>query len=190
MMRTLLSIWTLALTLTLPGPSLFAVEGTHQAMLKALEREIDNFGVIDDHVYRGAQPSRENFQLLKDFGIRTIVNFRHELGPIERDRVIAEGLGFRYISIPWRIQLHPKRPVMREFLDVMARPEDGPFFIHCRRGAERTGVADAIYRAYHQNLSRDEAWDKAIKGYKIHFFWRPFLKRRIADFHKNLESNQ
>lgn len=151
--------------------------------LEALEKEIPQFGKIDEQIYRGGQPSEEGLRLLKSMGVETIINFRHEKDEIEKERKIAEELGMKYISIPWRVQWHPRNPVMQEFLAEVGR-EEGPFFIHCRRGAERTGVADAIYRHRLLGENADTAWRNATKKYDIQLYWRPFMKKRYNSFVK------
>jgi protein tyrosine/serine phosphatase len=62
----------------------------------------------------------------------------------------------------------------------MEDPADGPVFVHCRRGADRTGTVIACYRIAHdgwQNLKAlDEArtfgmsWlERAMRSYVLHY---------------------
>ena len=152
-----------------------------------LKKEIGQFVQIDEGIYRGAQPTAEDLRLLKQSGFRTVVSFRHEEDVIERERKEAEALGLNFVNLPWRIQFHPRAGVMESFLNLMGQKEEGPFFIHCRRGAERTGVADAVYRHYYQKLSYEEAYRKATEGFGIRFYWRPFMKIRYRDFVTELD---
>ena len=152
-----------------------------------LKKEIKQFAQIDEGIYRGAQPTAEDLRLLKKSGFRTVVSFRHEKNVIERERKETEALGMNYVSLPWRIQFHPRTEVMESFLELMGQKEKAPFFIHCRRGAERAGVADAVYRRYYQKLSYEEAYRKATEGFRVLFYWRPFMKIRYRDFVKELD---
>ena len=156
--------------------------------MQDVQKEIDQFAKVDERIYRGAQPTPKGIALLKELGIKTIINFRHEPDAVEEEaQWVAEAGGIQYINIPWRIQVHPDKNVMREFLEVVARWADrGPLFFHCRRGAERTGVADAVYRRYIMGSSEEEAWDKATDDYHILFYWRPFMKKRLQDFYRDL----
>jgi len=147
-----------------------------------MRKEIKAFSKVDSSLFRGGQPTPEGLRLLKEHGIRTLINFRHEKESIEWERKKAGELGLAYVSLPWRIQTRPNENTMREFLETVRQKENGPFFMHCRRGAERTGVAEAVYRYYVQKTPRDEAYQKATAGYPVLFYWRPFMKRRYQDF--------
>jgi Uncharacterized protein conserved in bacteria len=150
------------------------------------QKEVPHFGQVAENLYRGAQPTPEGLRLLKEKGIRTIINFRHEPKPAERERQRAEALGLRYIHLPWRIQKHPETPAMQSFLDEVSAPENGPFFMHCRRGSERTGVASALYYIWKDGLDRETALARATEGYPVLFYWKPFIKWRLEDFLKDL----
>ncbi|HNV86519.1 MAG TPA: tyrosine-protein phosphatase [Candidatus Omnitrophota bacterium] len=151
-----------------------------------MRKEIKVFSEIDPSLFRGEQPTEEGLRLLKKYGIRTLINFRHETKSIEWEREKARELGFKYVSLPWRIQARPDSNVMQNFLETVRRKEDAPFFMHCRRGSERTGVAEAVYRYYVQKLPAEEAYQKATEGYPILFFWRPFMKQRYREFLRDL----
>ena len=136
-----------------------------------------NLSLLIKNIYRGAQPTEEALQLLKGFGIQTIISFRHEADVIEKEQKQAEALGLRFISLPWRIQFHPDQPVMRQFLDELKNKENEPFFFHCRRGSERTGVAEAIFQYYVKKKSKDEAWKLAMDGHPLLFYWKTLCQK-------------
>jgi len=169
-----------SLVLVAPGRAQEAIS------VEMLREEIPQFSEIHENLYRGGQPTDRGLELLKELGIKTIINFRHESDNIENERKIVESLGLAYESIPWRIQMHPDGNVMQQFLQIVRQEKSGPFFIHCRRGAERTGVADALYRYYSEELSYEEAWKKSTKGFNTAFYWKPFAKRRFKSFLKEL----
>ena len=79
---------------------------------------------------------------------------------------------------------------MRRFLEIVSHEENGPFLIHCRRGAERTGVADAVYRTVREGRTREEAWKLSTEGFDTLWYWRPFAKKRFKDFLKALETEK
>src|SRR5438270_13992801 len=63
------------------------------------ERGIDNFDEVQPGVlYRGAQPSRDGIALLKQRGVRTVINLRDDPPPWEKGA--AEQAGLHYVSIP------------------------------------------------------------------------------------------
>lgn len=148
--------------------------------------EIREFTKIADGIYRGKQPDEKDLQLLKDFGIRTIITFRHEKKKIEWEREKAEALGFRFISMPWEIAKPTSGALMREFLAIVTEPSGGPYYFHCRRGVERTGVAEAIYRRYHDKMPFKEAYDKAMDGHDRLIWLRPYTRARYKQFNEEL----
>ena len=159
-------------------------------IFSALSKEIRAFAQVDENLYRGGQPTEKGLELLKQLGVRTVINFRHEEEEIERERKSVEVLGMDYVSLPWRIQVHPSRPVMKQFLELSGESEKGPFFMHCRRGAERTSVADAVYRHYYEGLPADAAYENATRGHNTLFYWRPFMARRYRQFVNELPAHE
>ena len=62
---------------------------------------IKDFGKVNEHLYRGAQPKPEGIEELKKLGIDTIVDLRGERhGLMEKERAHAESLGMRLVHIP------------------------------------------------------------------------------------------
>ena len=107
---------------------------------------LSNFGVVSDYLYRGAQPAESGFAELARRGIAIVVNLRHESGRIARERTLVESLGMHYVSIPWRGHDDPNPEQVVQFLRLLRDNPEGKVFVHCRRGAERTGVMVACYR--------------------------------------------
>lgn len=59
---------------------------------------VENFGQVNDHIYRGGQPTGNNYRQLAALGVKTIVDLR---GDSERGvRAAAEAAGLRYINLP------------------------------------------------------------------------------------------
>ena len=55
----------------------------------------------------------------------------------------------------------PKDKQISHALREMNDTSRGPVFVHCKRGADRTGVVVACYRIEHDNWSRREALGEA-----------------------------
>ncbi len=164
----------------------FSEEKKLPADLKDLPKEIEEFEMIEPHLYRGGQPTERGLEMLKKLGVRTLINFRHEKDAIEWERKKAEELGLRYVSLPWRIQWQPDSKVMKDFLASIKEKEKGPFFFHCRRGLERSGVAEAVYQHYYRKLSFEEAYEKATDNHPPRFYWKPFVRSRYREFVEDL----
>ncbi len=118
---------------------------------------LDNAGLpnafkVSDALYRGAQPTREGFLELKRMGIKTVINLREH----HSDAELIRGTGLRYFRIPMSA-VRPRRTDFDRFLRIVQRPELQPVFVHCMRGADRTGAVVALYRMYVQHWDADEA---------------------------------
>ncbi len=129
---------------------------------------LPNLFKISDALYRGGQPGDEGFARLKRMGIRTVVSLRtfHSDGDLCRE----QGLDCMKIAMhAWTIE---DRKVL-EFLKIVTNPQRQPVFVHCRRGADRTGVMIAVYRVVWQGWPRDAAVEEMTKGgYGFRFFWQ------------------
>jgi protein tyrosine phosphatase (PTP) superfamily phosphohydrolase (DUF442 family) len=120
---------------------------------------VDNLHKVSDFLYRGAQPTKEGMQQLKKLGIKTIVNLRS----FHSDRAEIGDTGLSYEHIYMKTWHAEDKEVVR-FLNIVTDPNRTPVFVHCRRGADRTGTMCAIYRVAVQNWRKDEAIEEMVKG--------------------------
>ena len=122
---------------------------------------VTNFHQVNTNLFRGAQPEPQEFQSLARFGIKTVIDLRHEEGHIRSERKLVEAAGMRYISIPLSGVAAPSNEQIVRALAIMNDPASGPVFIHCRRGADRTGTVIACYRVSHDQWGNQKALDEA-----------------------------
>lgn len=118
-----------------------------------LAKKPENYKKIDELVSRSAMPtSAKNIKWLKKQGVTDIINFRlsGSLAKGGREREIAEKYGMRYHHIPTDIK-HPSEKQVGQFLDIVdgVEKEGGKVHIHCRIGADRTGMYSWIYKQKH-----------------------------------------
>ena len=148
---------------------------------------IPNFQKVDDHVYRGGQSSNEGFKDLARLGIKTIVDLRliGEHSQADEEKVVT-GLGMRYVSIPMRGMSTPKDGQVANVLALLNDTASGPVFVHCRRGADRTGTVIAAYRIAHDHWENKRALDEA-KSYGMSFFERA-MQRYVMQFRPNADT--
>lgn len=124
--------------------------------------KIGNFGQMDERFYRGAQPEPDDYQALKDLGVKTVIDLRND--PTDYEKAAVEALGMRYVNISMSGWKSPKDRQIEEFLKLANDPETGVFFVHCKAGIHRTGVAGAVYRFTKYNWGYDQAY-KEMKNY-------------------------
>ena len=120
---------------------------------------VENFHRVSDQLYRGAQPTPEGLRALREMGIKTVVNLR--LTHSEADEVGAAGLqGERIAMEVWR----PEDEEVVRFLRIATDPNKTPVFVHCARGADRTGTMCAVYRVVVQGWDREDAIREMTQG--------------------------
>src|SRR5437762_10988343 len=133
---------------------------------------LPNFQKVDDHVYRGAQPTDSGFKDLAQLGIRTVVDLRDigEHSQADEQKVVTD-LGMRYVSIPMHGMSTPKDDQVAAVQALLNDTTSGPVFVHCKRGADRTGTVIAVYRISHDRWDNKKALSEA-KSYGMSFFER------------------
>lgn len=142
----------------LPRPAPREARPTNWAV--PLERDgLSNFYKVSDDLYRGAQPKKAGFEELKKLGVKTIVNLRNS----NDDEEMIAGAGFNYFHIPVS-SIFPRKKKFARFLEIVSDPANCPVFVHCRRGADRTGTAVALYRIKAQKWTADEAVNEMMNG--------------------------
>ena len=102
---------------------------------------LPNLYQVTTNLYRGAQPTARGMEQLKAMGIKTVINLRtfHS----DKDKVAGTGLkSVRFESEPW----HSEQEDVVRFLIVVTDTNNLPAFVHCQRGADRTGMMCAMYR--------------------------------------------
>jgi protein tyrosine phosphatase (PTP) superfamily phosphohydrolase (DUF442 family) len=144
--RSLVSLFVFSLP-ALAGPS---VQG------------INNFYQVDEHVYRGAQPTTEGFKYLAKIGVKTVLDLREDDERSSEEGQVVTSLGMQYVNVPMT-GLTP--PTATEITKILALLEDGTagaVFVHCKSGADRTGVVIAAYRIDHDHWDNSRALKEAM----------------------------
>jgi len=142
---------------------------------------IPNFQRVDDYVYRGAQPSNSGFIDLAALGIKTVVDLRQigEHSQANEQKLVTD-LGMRYVSIPMKGMSTPKDGQVAAVLALFNDTAGGPVFVHCKRGADRTGMVVAVYRISHDGWENKRALDEA-KSHDMSFFERA-IQHYVMDY--------
>jgi tyrosine-protein phosphatase SIW14 len=120
---------------------------------------IPNFHQVNDHIYRGGQPSNEAWPGLAQLGVKTVIDLRRENEHQTRAEARAvEAAGMRYVNVPMNGIVAPTDAQISKVLGMF---ESGPVFVHCRRGADRTGTVVACYRMRHDGWDNQKAFKEA-----------------------------
>jgi tyrosine-protein phosphatase SIW14 len=122
---------------------------------------VTNFHQVNDHVFRGAQPTNEGFQNLAKLGVKTVIDLREISDRSAAERNSVEAAGMRYVSIPFHGMSAPSPADVVKVLALFDDASAGPVFVHCRRGADRTGTVIACYRITHDGWDNRKALQEA-----------------------------
>ena len=143
-------------------------------------KELPNFHRVDQSLYRGGQPKDGGFETLKRLGIKTIIDLRNENTPKESSAAQANGL--RYFNFPMERFGRPDDETVEKVLTIISDSEHQPVFVHCAKGADRTGTIVAIYRITHDGWTSEKAKAEA-KSYGM-APWQVQMKNYISDYYK------
>jgi protein-tyrosine phosphatase len=106
---------------------------------------VDNLTLVTERLWRGAAPSLDGYESLRDAGVTTIVDLRAEPHAAERHAEI-EALGMRVVHLPIRDGQTPTDDQVARFAqEVEAEGAGGLVFVHCGAGVGRTGSMVAAY---------------------------------------------
>lgn len=147
---------------------------------------IRNFDQVNEHVYRGGQPTGEGFAYLAKLGVKTIVDLREAGERSKAEQRAVTALGMRYVSVPMTGLTPPTDSETTKILSLLEDGGSGPVFVHCWRGADRTGAVIAAYHIDHDNWNNARAL-KDAKAHGMSFFQLP-REHYISEFHRRLET--
>lgn len=137
--------------------------------------------VIPGELYRSAQPSEASIALYGSrYGIRTIVNLRGaNRGRDWYDREVAavRALGIGHVDFSMSAGKELSLERASELVAILKTAER-PILIHCETGADRTGLASALYLAAVANRGEEAA--EAQLSIRYGHFSIPVLSQAFA----------
>ncbi len=147
-----------------------APPATYAALLYATDNVHE---VVPGTLYRSGQLDDEELRhLVAAKGIRSVLNLRgaHPGAPwYDRERTAARDLGVGYVSIGISAGAVPAMATMVEIADTL-RDAPRPILVHCEGGADRSGLASAIYELAVAGERADEAAAQLSPRF-LHFPW-------------------
>ena len=96
---------------------------------------------------------------MQKLGVRTVIDLRESDG----NQAKMDALGLTYERIPM-MAFRVKDDHVVRFLRIAGDSGHVPMFVHCQRGADRTGLMCAIYRIAFQGWTKDQAIAEMTQG--------------------------
>lgn len=130
--------------------------------LQPYASDIPNLKYVSGRLLRGGQPTEQGLAFLKDAGVKTIINLRTEPVLIERERAAAKRLGLNFIAMPTYTVQEPDAKQFHDFLSAVDNPANGPTYVHCFHGRDRTGTMIGAYRIAENGWTFDAAFQEMM----------------------------
>lgn len=133
-------------------------------------QRIRNFRQVDEHVYRGGQPTMDGYKYLAQIGVKTVLDLRKNDARSAAEERAVTALGMRFVNVPMT-GLTPPTPAQISQILSLLEGTSSPVFVHCRRGADRTGAVIGAYRVDHDHWENARAVKEAMSDGMSFFQW-------------------
>jgi len=137
---------------------------------------LPNLHQVTPMLYRSAQPDVAGVAGIDGLGIRTVLSLRES----NTDAPLARRSRVDFLRHPlwtWHVEDDDVLAVLR----ILTDPKRQPVLLHCKHGADRTGLMIASYRVVVQDWSKQAALAEMKQGgYGFHPVWRNIERRLLA----------
>ena len=162
---------------------LFVIAFAGFAQAQSDNQDLPNFHQVNAKLYRGGQPSNSGISKLAAMGVKTIIDLRGDDDRADIELSRARTAGMKFINIPLNNWFGPKNEKIEKILAEIEKPENQPVFVHCKRGADRTGTVVAVYHITRDGWTGQAANDEAKKyGFG---WWQIWMKDYIGDYYED-----
>lgn len=129
---------------------------------------IENFQFIHEHLFTSAQPTAEQLQLIKEYGVTTIVNLglSDAAQHLDHEDKICLDLGLNYIQFPISAET-PSDDQCLLILDMLAYlVQEQMVWVHCSKNYHVSSLM-YLYRQYYMDMDLPSAQEH------LHQIWEP-----------------
>jgi protein tyrosine phosphatase (PTP) superfamily phosphohydrolase (DUF442 family) len=116
--------------------------------------------VVDDRLWRGAQPGMTGFRSLAESGVTTVIDLRPSTDARKVDRELR-ALGMENVHVPVTDGTPPSPSQVRQVVDIVDNSQ-GRVFLHCGEGVGRAGTTSAAYKVTTGKASASEALRESL----------------------------
>lgn len=108
--------------------------------------------------WRSNQPSPARIKKYKEMGIKSVLNLRGDSrrSNYRFEKAACEREGLNLVNIRLKARAPVSRETLLDLLEIFETIEK-PFLVHCKSGADRAGLASALYLMHIEGKSLAEA---------------------------------
>jgi protein tyrosine phosphatase (PTP) superfamily phosphohydrolase (DUF442 family) len=146
----------IAFTASLKSSSASRGEPADEARVASLSKPKDDsaevkttlplFHRLNESYARGSEPRHGGIETLMRLGVKAIVDLRSIYDFKDEIRQAARQVGLNYHWLPMSVWNAPTDEQAKEFIRIVSDKSEGPFYVFCADGLNRTGEMSAIYR--------------------------------------------
>ena len=151
-----------------------------------LRLRFQNLHHIGANMWRANQPSPKHLERLAEKGFKTILNLRGESpkGYYLLEKEACEKLGLTLVDYRVYSRDTPKKAAIHDLKKIFETIEY-PALMHCKSGADRTGLTGVLFKHFHMGLPIEEALEQLRLRYlhvrqgktgMLDFFFEDFLR--------------
>jgi protein tyrosine/serine phosphatase len=119
---------------------------------------ISRFFRVNDFLCRGSAPSPKDVAKLHKIGVRKIVSLDEVSGNNISDA--CEQVGIKQVKLPIGMDVEELKEFLSQPMSLFT--SDGPTYVHCKHGKDRTGMAIGIFRIKHDRWSFSKTMEEAL----------------------------
>ncbi len=149
--------------IAVPALALCFVQFARAADATAVAEYIRNFGEVNDHLYRGGQPTQRGLEELAARHVDLVIDLRETSADTKLEQEMVEALKMKFLNIPLHAYGAPSNEEMQRVLWLLVNGDSKHIFVHCWRGKDRTGTVVACYRIQHDGWENRKALEEAHK---------------------------
>ncbi len=122
---------------------------------------LPNLNQVAPNLYRSAQPTAAGFVAAQsNLKVLTVINLRES----QTDAALLKGVQIEEQSVPMNAMSIKDVDVIAALKLIKAGEAKGAVLVHCKHGADRTGVVMAMYRILYQDWTKQQAIDEMEHG--------------------------
>ena len=148
---------------------------------------LKNYLQISKKLHTSAQPSLEQFEMIKNCGVDMVINLAqiNSPGAIENESQIVTSNMMDYIHIPVDFN-HPTSTELESFFNTMNQSVNKIILIHCAYNW-RVSCFIYLYQLIENRIPEKDARDDMLKIWNPDETWESFIKINLSMYENKIK---